>query len=440
MDIVRSLAIKVLHEVEEKDGYSNIVLEKFLKENREKLTKQDIGFLTELVYGVITWKLTLDKIIQKYSNIKLKKIASWTIQILRIGAYQILFLDKVPVSAAVNESVNLAKKYAPKSTGFVNAILRKVKKEDKEELEKIDNEVEKIMYTTSNPGWMVKELLKEYPLETVEKICKNSNNRGEVSIRVNQLKITKKELQEILQKEGIESVEANLSDFLFIKKGKDLIHLSSYKEGLFTIQDQSAGLSSILLEPKEGDNILDACSAPGGKTTYLAELMNNKGKIEAWDLYENRLKLVEENAKRLGISIIQTKVNDATDGKEEKEKYDKILLDVPCMGLGVIRKKPDIKWQKKKEDIGDICKMQYRILQNVSKKLKTGGRLIYSTCSILKQENEEIIKQFLTENPEFTLMEMKNDFKIEIEKKDIGITILPCEKNDGFYICAITKR
>lgn len=439
MDLAREIALKGIFEIEQENAYSNLVLEKLLKQYRNKITEKDVGFISELIYGVTTWKLTLDVILQKYSNIKLKKVSKWGISILRLGAYQILFLDKVPPSAAVNESVNLAKKYASKSAGFINAVLRKVKKEDRAELEKEKKPIHRISIMTSMPEWIVEELAKEYSLTQVEEICKNSNEKAKVSIRVNRLKSTKEELIKKLEEREIEVKQGRLPDFLILENIKNIANLDLYREGYFTLQDEAAGLAALILQPEKGDLVLDACSAPGGKTTYLAEQMQNEGKIVAWDVHESRVKMVKENAERLGIGIIETEVQDASRVQEGIEHFDKILVDVPCMGLGVMRRKPDIKWQKKKEDIKKITKVQYEILQNVSHLLKKNGKIVYSTCSILQEENDAIIKQFLEENPDFTVIpiEEKSDFKNQ--KEGIGFTLLPDEEKDGFYICMLSK-
>ena len=218
-------------------------------------------------------------------------------------------------------------------------------------------------------------------------------------------------------------------DFLILERVKNLENMDLFKEGKFTIQDISAGLTAKVLEPKENENVLDACSAPGGKTTYMAELMNNKGNIEAWDIHEHRTKLVEKNAKRLGINIIDTKVKDATVYDENlNEKYDKILLDVQCLGIGVIKRKPDIKWQRKKEDVEEITKIQKQILNNCSKYLKKGGNIVYSTCSILCAENEKIIQGFLEKNENFEIVE------------NTEICIFPDMEKDGFFICKMHKK
>ena len=438
IDKTREIALKTLYKINEEEAYSNIALDEEIKQNRNKLAEKDIGLISEITYGVTTWKLTLDSIIKKYSKIRLKKISPWILNILRMGIYQIIFLDKIPKSAAVNESVNLSKRYGhTSSSNFVNAILRKVDKKDYEELFQIKDDMERVSKTTSMPEWIIKELMKNNKMDKVEEICKNSNLKPKITIRVNRIKTTPSELKLKFGERNIEYSETEIEEFINLKKVKNIENLDLFKEGYFTIQDLSAGLTAISLNPKPNEYVLDACSAPGGKTTHIAELMQNKGKIEAWDIHEHRVKLVQKNAKRLGIDIIKTDVQDAMKFNEKYvEKFDKILLDVPCLGIGVIKRKPDIKWQRKQEDIEKITNIQKKILQNCSKYLKPNGILVYSTCSILEDENMAIIEEFLNENKEF---EKTN---IVINQKEINgeITIMPNDEQDGFFICKLQKK
>lgn len=434
IDFARNIALNCLYKIDEENGYSNIVLDEYLNKYREKLNSKDINLISEIVYGTITWKLTIDTIIQKYSTIKLKKMSSWVANILRMGAYQIIFLDKIPKSAAVNESVNLTKKYAFKSSSFVNAILRKIEKSDYEELKNIQNEKERISKVYSMPEWLVEELLNEYSYQMVEQICKYSNEKPKTTIRINTLKINTDDFLKKLEENRIEYETTSIENFIHIKNVKNIGDLELFKQGLFTVQDMGAGKISLMLAPNKNDIVLDTCSAPGGKTTHLAELMQNNGKIVACDIHPHRIKLVEENAKRLGVSIIKTSIQDATKFIEEyKEKFDKILLDVPCLGIGVIKRKPDIKWKRKIEDIEEITKIQLEILTKCSQYLKLGGKLVYSTCSILKSENEDLINKWLeNENKE----KIKNKEKYELEEEE---KIFPQENTDGFFICKIKR-
>ncbi len=451
IDKIREVALKILYKIDQQEAYSNLVLDDMIKQNRKLLKEKDIGLISEIVYGVTTWKLTLDEIIKKYSNIRLKKISPWILNILRMSIYQIIFLDKIPKSAAVNEGVSLAKRYGHKSSsGFVNAILRKVNKNDYEEMFKIQEPEERISKTTSMPKWIIEELKKEnLSIEKIDEICKCSNIKPKLSIRVNQLKVKKEDLKEKLEQQELKVEEGILGDFLILEKAKGIENRKEFKEGLFTIQDEAAGLTALILNPKQGEKILDACSAPGGKTTYIGEIVKNNGKIEAWDIHKHRTKLVEQAAKRLGISNIQTIIQDATKyHKEYFEKFDKILLDVPCLGLGVLKRKPDIKWKRKKEDIQEITKIQYEILNQCSKYLKSKGEIVYSTCSILKDENQKVVTKFLKENPNFKLQEISlptnlkegNSYfeKYLIEKK--FLQVYQNEKTDGFFICKMRKN
>ena len=422
----RELAINVLYKVEFGEGYSNVTLDKEL--NKSDLEPVDKAFASELVYGVLTWKITLDEIIKMYSSIKIKKISPWILNILRIGIYQIVFLDKVPESAAVNESVKLAKQYGHEaSSKFVNAILRKIEKNEMEKLlayiaTKPILEDEIISIVTSHPLWMVDELLKEYDKKFVTELLNANNITPEITLRSNRLKTTRDELYKLLLLKKIDCKKGNLEDSIKVKK------MSDFKGKLFTVQDEAAQLACLKLAPKAGDVVLDACSAPGGKTTYLAEIMDNKGKIEAWDIHPHRVRLVEETAKKLDIDIIHATVHDATITMPNyKEKFDKILLDVPCSGLGVIRKKPDIKWTRQPEDFEELMSVQEKILDTCSEYLKPGGRMVYSTCTVLKRENEEQIEKFLLTHSDFLLVEQTKLFP-------------NVNETDGFYIAVLEKK
>lgn len=449
MDKPREIALKTLVSIEQEKSYSNIILNKMIKENSKILSEKDKAFISELVYGIISMKLTLDEIIKKYSNIKIKKISIWILNVLRMGTYQIIFLDKVPKSAAVNESVNLAKRYGHKaSSNFVNAILRKINKSDYDELFLIKNDIERISKTRSMPEWIIKELLKDRNIEEVDKICKNLNNRPKVQIRVNTLKTTKEELETILQKEDIKCSRIEEMPNFLDANIKNIENFEYFKKGYFTVQDISAGLTAEILSPKENEIILDACAAPGGKTTYMAELMKNKGEVIAWDIHKHRVDLIKENANRLGIDIIKAETQDSTKFNPKYENYfDKILLDVPCLGIGVIKRKPDIKWQKSEKDIQEIVDLQFKILENISRYLKPGGFLVYSTCSILKEENEEQIEKFLEKHSEYervSIDEISTLGNIEDIKKKFTkngyFKIEPDESKDGFFIEKLRKK
>lgn len=334
----RELAINILYKIDEGDAYSNIIIDKEL--NKIDMNIQDKALVANLVYGVLTFKLTIDEIIKRYSNIKIKKISPWIINILRISIYQIVFMDKIPESAAVNESVKLAKRYGHQaSTKFTNAIMRKIEKNEVDKLqqylkEKNITDIEYVSIITSHPFWMVEEILKQYDRNFAVELLNANNKKADITIRVNTLKITKQELMRKLEEENIEVAEGKLADSLKVKGIKD------FDTELYIVQDEAAQLACLKLEPKENENILDACSAPGGKTTYIAQLMNNKGNIDAWDIHEHRVDLVKNTAIRLGIEIVKAEIKDATIFDYDLiNRYDKILLDVPCTGLRSNKKK-----------------------------------------------------------------------------------------------------
>ena len=398
----RELALNILYKVEFGEGYANIEIDKEF--NKSDLTSIDKALASEIVYGVLTWKLTIDEIIKMYSTVKIKKISPWILNILRIGIYQIVFLDRIPESAAVNESVKLAKKYG-------HDICKKALLED-----------EIISIITSHPLWLVDELLKQYNKKFVTELLNANNMKPEITIRANLLKTSRDDLFNLLRLKRLDCRKGNLQDSIKVKK------LAEFGTSLYSVQDEAAQLACLKLDPKPGEKILDACSAPGGKTTYIAELMENKGRVDAWDIHPHRVRLVEEAAKSSGISIIKANVKNAAEYTTQfNGHYDKILLDVPCTGIGVIRKKPDIKWTRKPEDIEEMCNIQAEILDTCSEYLRTGGRLVYSTCTVFEQENDEQIEKFLMKHSEFKLIEKINLFP-------------HVNETDGFFIAVLQRN
>ena len=422
----RELALTILYKVEFGEGYANIEIDKEF--NKSDLSDLDKSLASEIVYGVLTWKITLDEMIKMYSSIKIKKISPWILNILRMGIYQIVFLDKIPESAAVNESVKLAKKYGHEaSSKFVNAILRRIEKNEMDKLldyisTKALLEDEIIAIATSHPLWLVDELLKQYDKKFVTELLNANNMKPEITIRANTLKTTRDELYHLFQLKNIDCKKGDLPDSIKLRK------FSDFGTQLYVVQDEAAQLACLKLNPNPGEKVLDACSSPGGKTTYLASLMKNEGRIDAWDIHPHRVKLVEEAANRLGIHIIKAEEKDATEYVPLLNgHYDKVLLDVPCSGLGVIRKKPDIKWQRSREDIDDMVKVQEKILNTCSEYVRPGGTLVYCTCTVLKQENEEQIEKFLKKHPEFVMEER--------------VLLYPhIDHTDGFFICRLLKK
>lgn len=417
----RNLALNVLYDVFKNGAYVSLSLKKHI--NSSDLSFVDRAFSTELVYGVIRNKTRLDFIISNYSRQRLKKLSDYILLILRMGVYQIIFLDKIPESAAVNESVKLARRYGhTASAGFVNAVLRNVARNG-DVTYPTGREYCEVFYSTPKP--LVDMLFSQYGGKAYE-IIKNNSLTAPVTVRVNRLKTDAKEVKNMLLKRGIGCLDTSQEDMLKISGYGDISALDLYKEGYITPQGLSSYIDAKSVNPKEGEVILDLCAAPGGKTTAMAEMSGDGARIYAFDLYEHKVGLINKNCERLGIKNVSASVGDATVFAEEfSGKADKVLCDVLCSGIGIIRKKPDIKWNRDFDDFSDLSDIQSKIIENASRYVKGGGKLVYSTCTLNKCENEEIVRQFLK----------GHKFSIEFEK-----TILPEGDFDGFYICSMIKE
>lgn len=423
----REMVLKGLYRIETEGAYTNQVLKELL--SGDDISFVDRGFVTELLTGVVRTGLRLDYVIERFSKIKLKKLSPWVHQILRMGIYQILFLERVPDSAACNESVKLANRYANGGArGFVNGLLRTVVRE-KENIPLPKELPNRLSVEYSCPLWLTEKLLQQYGEDVTQKILSASLAKQPVSLRVNRLATTAEELQKELSDEGIcTSLDAENSNRLFVEGAIDVNRSKSYKKGLYSVQNSSSMTAVEVLDPQCGDLVLDLCAAPGGKTAYIAERMGNKGSVSAFDLHPHKMELIQKTSERLGITIVSTAVQDATELMDEwVGKADRVLADVPCSGIGVIHKKPDIKWHRTIEDVKELCEIQKKILRNAASYLKEGGVLVYSTCTILKEENQEQVQAFLKENPEFEMVEERNLFTHETG-------------GSGFYIAKLIRK
>lgn len=434
MDKIREQAMLCLYAVAKNGAYSNMALKELFSKNRD-LSARDKAFITTLVYGTIKRQISIDYIIGCYSTVKLKKISPYILTILRMGIYQLKFTDKIPESAAVNESVKLAKRYGHgASAGFVNGILRNVART---EVEYPKDKLKYLSVKYSFPEWICKMWCDDYGEEFAEELMQSLNKEPELTLRVNTLKANADDVI----KELPEARKSDVFDYAVICDGFDVAGSSAYKKGLVTAQDIAAMTASEVLAPKPGDNVLDICAAPGGKTTHMAQLMQNRGSITACDLYEHKLVLIEQNAKRMGIDIIKTKCMDAARLTEQwRKKFDKVLADVPCSGLGVIARKPDIKL-KNNENLSDI---QYKILKCASEYVNVGGELLYSTCTVNCRENEDIIKKFLKENAEFETVDITDLLPKKFKRADTKkgyLTLFPnIDRTDGFFIAKLKRK
>lgn len=384
------------------DGaYSNLLLDSSLSGD-----SADRAFVTALFYGVTERRMTLDHIIRAYSKTEFDDIENETLQLLRMGLYQLMYMD-IPESAAVNETVKLAPQ---RSKGFVNAVLRAFirggKRLDTNGLDVLGN----LSVTYSCAKWIVKMWAKDYGIEQTEKILQASFGRPPVYARVNSVLCDADDLIYELAEDGIKSERYNGSDTCVLLNGTAGIEsLRAYRNGLFHVQDISSQMCCEAAAPCPGDTVIDMCAAPGGKSFTLAELMGNKGTVYSSDLYESRVKLIEQGAERLGLDIVKARVSDASLYDETLPEADIVLCDVPCSGLGVIRRKPEIKY-KKKDELTELPEIQKKILDNAKNYVKQGGKLVYSTCTLNRDENEEIAEMFAAQNSGFELVGTKTFF------------------------------
>lgn len=436
----REIAFKVLCDIEDNKNYSNIAINKHFK--NIQISNQDRGLATELIYGVVENKSYLDYIIDKLSKIKTQKLSTYVKILLRMGIYQIVFLNSISDYASVNETVNLVKKYDKRSSGFVNAILRNIIR-DKENSLKIDtgNEIMDLAVKYSYSPWIIKNWIKTFGQEFTEDLLDANNEKPNIYLRVNTLKITRDELINKLQSQNIKAYKVpSIEEAIRVENLKDIENNDLFKEGLFTVQDISSMLIGKVINPKEDSLILDVCSAPGGKTTHLATLMNNTGKVIARDVFEHKLKLIQDTVNRLGLTNVDVENFDASNIDENSiDKFDYVLTDVPCSGFGIIRRKPEIKY-KTKEELKDLPMIQSRILENASKYVKPNGILVYSTCTIQDNENIDVINEFLKSNDNFELVPI-NELNIDLDNENKGyLKIYPnIHGMDGFFISKLRR-
>ena len=415
----RKVAIKALSAVITDNGFSNLVIDKYI--NEAELSPLDASFASALFYGTLERLKTVDYIIEKASGRIIGKIDKECINILRTAVYSMYYMDKVHDGAAVNEAVKLVKK-TKKSflSGFVNAVLRKISR-DRESFKPSEENLE-IFYSCDKS--IVDSFIDDYGFYKAKQILENSLKNSETALRINSLKITDDEFLAKLDRQGLE-YEYLGGNKVKLKKSGDIENSPLYKDGLFHVQSVVSGLSAEAVDVKKGETVLDTCAAPGGKSFTMAELMQNEGILVSCDIHPHRVELIKKGAERLGIKNIIPTLSDATNPTLEIKEFDKILCDVPCSGLGMLCEKPDIKY-KKISSFEELPELQYKILETSAKMLKSGGRLVYSTCTLHKAENECVTEKFIDNNQEFGIVSQK--------------TYFPNEYGSGFFVSVIERR
>lgn len=395
MKSARQVVLELLIKMQENGAYSNIVLDNTF--SREKLSNRDRAFAAMLFYGVIERRMTLDYIIRQYSSTEFDDIDTDVVQILRMGIYQLMY-TAVPESAAVNEAVNLA---SQSRKGFVNGILRNFIREEKRIDYKDLTGVAKMSIEYSCPKWLIKKWIEMFGEETAVEILKDSFGRPPLFVKVNTVKTTADQLIAQLAKEKIEAKKNTLlDDCLELGRIHQIEASQAFCKGLFHVQDISSQLCCRIAKPIFNETVVDVCAAPGGKTFTMAEMMANRGKIYSYDLYDGKVSMINQGAERLGLTIVRADVQDATVYNPNIPMADKVLCDAVCSGLGVIRRKPEIKYKEMK-NLEQLPIVQKHIMQTASRYVKPGGTLIYSTCTLNTEENEKVVEAFLAENRSF---------------------------------------
>lgn len=448
----REIACQVLRDVEEKGAFSNIKLNEQLVSH--PVSAVDRGFITELVYGVLRFQSKIDYCIQRNIMFRMDELSPAVLTCLRTAIYQLYYMDRVPDFAVVSEAVKIVRQSDPEKAGFVNGVLRNILRNRGEFDEiKIHNKLKRLAVEYSHPEWIVRKFIPLFGEAFVIEWMKYNNKPAELTARVNTLRCSREELIPMLEAEGFHIRTGFTKDGILLKGHSKITESEWFQKGFFFLQDESSMVAAAALNPTEGSCVIDLCSAPGGKATHLAQMMNNQGRILAFDIYDHKLELIQENAHRLGVSIIEAKKNDAVIlSPELVELADFVLVDAPCSGIGLFQKKPEIKWNLKEEHIIDLCKLQRDILKNAIAYLKPGGVMVYSTCTLTIEENEEMVEWILSSFTNIKLEPVRPYLPLEViekasfhsgeQDKDRGmIKLFPhIYSCDGFFIARFRKE
>ncbi|WP_373895974.1 16S rRNA (cytosine(967)-C(5))-methyltransferase RsmB [Virgibacillus natechei] len=443
---LRNTILDLLLRVEKDNGFSHLLIDHELKSG--EINPQDERLLTEIFYGTIQRKITLDYYLESVVDSK-KKLESWVRVLLRMSVYQMTFLDKVPDHAIIHEAVEIAKQRGHKgTTSFVNGVLRNIQRKGVPDTSSIGNDAKRLAIETSHPEWMVERWISFYGYQTTSEMCEANLTRKHSSVRIQPLRITLDEAMRILHEQGFQVRPSPFSSQgIIIEKG-NILKTDLFKDGYVTVQDQSSMLVAEMLDVTSGMHVLDGCSAPGGKATHIAEIMQNQGIIQAYDLHQKKVKQIDKKASELHLSIIDAKKGDARKLQAEhaQESFDRILIDAPCSGLGVIRGKPEIKYDKQEADISRLATIQLDILESVSPLLKKRGLLIYSTCTVDVEENQHVVKKFLKRNTDYMVdTQFFEELPASVQGSqgitEYGLQLFPQTfQTDGFFISRFIKK
>lgn len=413
----------------------------FIKQESADMSPEDGRLCAGILYGTLENINLIDFYISSFSSIKLKKIMPQALDVLRITTYQVIWLDKIPDSAAINEGVKLAKKYASSASGFVNAVSRAIAK-NKGNLPAVPEKeyAEYLRIKYSHPMWFINEMIEQIGEAETEQLLIENNKTPKITARINTLKTNLDDALAMLEKEGVKGAnKTELNNAIIFENSFNPVKSKTFTEGLIYVQDIASQLAVTALEPKCGDTVIDMCASPGGKSLMAAQLMGNTGKIISCDIHEHKIQLLKDNAEKYGASIMTAQLNDGTVLNESFiDKADKIICDVPCSGMGIIRKKPDIRF-KKEEEVKELPEIQLAILKNAAKYVKAGGYIAYSTCTVRKAENEDVVNQFLASDKNFELVPFELPYGINAESG--YVTLFPHREGcDGFFIAKLRRK
>lgn len=440
-DGARGAAVKILNRVERTDAYLDKLLDNELRAG--ELPDVDKGLLTELVHGILRWQNKLDWVLNGFSHGNFAKSEINVKNALRVGLYQILYLERIPHAAAVNEAVEFIKRIrGDKTAGLVNAVLRNIIRniEGIRYPDPAQDQVQYLSVVYSHPHWMVKRWVARFGAEETKKLLIANNERPHLTLRINKLRTEPATFLRQLEAQQIQyQGSIHIDYFLKVRSFPRIGQNEMFRGGIFTIQDESAALPCILLGAKPGECVLDMCAAPGGKTTHIAEIMQNEGEVIAIDKYEVKLNFIKAACDRLGLKNVSLVVADASE--YEHACVDRVLLDVPCSGLGVLTKKPDLKWKRDIADIVKLGRIQSELLENAARLVRPGGILVYSTCSTEPEENQEIVKKFLASHQEFELEHAGKFVSSDLVTPEGFVETLPHKHGmDGSFAARMVKR
>jgi len=442
----RQLAFLALKNVYQQKAYTDIALNRAIKsvDKSVEISQTDRGFACELVYGIVRRQRTLDTLIDLLGKKKAAQQPPDLRIILHIGLYQLRYLDRIPTSAAVNTSVELTKDNGiAKLSGVVNGLLRGYLRQaaNSDPLQLPENPVTRLGVLHSFPDWIVETWLQQLPMQEVDQLLTWFNQSPQIDLRVNTLKTTVAEVETVLKSVGVAvSAIPHLPQGLRIEKAGAIADLPGYKQGWWVVQDSSAQLVTHLLDPQPGETIIDACAAPGGKTTHIAELMGDNGQIIACDRAEKKLNKVRENAGRLQLRSIQIQSGDSRDLAEFANTADRVLLDAPCSGLGTLHKRPDIRWRQTSESVEELFSLQRELLEQVATWVKPKGILVYATCTLNLLENEKVVQSFLESHPNWSLESTPTSVASNFATSEGWIKVYPHRHNmDGFFMVKLKR-